>query len=178
MKNFKTVLFLVIMVVAMVVTPSLAFAENQQKNGTNVGPSTDQLASVILSNLENVFDINGNKQLEIVDFENLNLELEAINAPISATQLQDVINNFNYSIVAEQGNGIITTMTTDVANQLNGPNPYSRKLITCSNVMGAIGLIHAGSYSAAAYLLGLTGPAALAIPLIVSTAYYLGSLLC
>ncbi|OJG97452.1 hypothetical protein RV18_GL000733 [Enterococcus termitis] len=44
--------------------------------------------------------------------------------------------------------------------------------------MGAIGLFHTGSYSAAAYLLGITDPASILNPGIVSTAYYLGRLQC
>lgn len=102
------------------------------------------------------------------------MELKAIDAPITAQELTEVIDKFN-SYVAED-NEIISQTKEEVLNQL--PTPNSRARISCGTVMGAIGLIHSGSYSAAAYLLGVTGPASFVIPLLVSTAYYLASLAC
>lgn len=115
-----------------------------------------------------------NSQFQIQ--KNLELELNAINAPITAQELATVIDKFN-SYVSENNKTIIQTKK-EVLKQLPNSNRRSRSLISCGNVMGAIGLIHAGSYSAAAYLLGITGPASFIVPLLVSTAYYMASLAC
>ncbi|MED0677607.1 hypothetical protein P4S93_17425 [Aneurinibacillus thermoaerophilus] len=61
------------------------------------------------------------------------------------------------------------------------PNVISTKAISCSDVLGAIGLIYSGSYAAYAAtdaLLGISGGLSAGIPFIIATVYYLASLLC
>lgn len=160
-------------------TSSLVYASTAQavtSSQENMQLESVEYAEVILGALTAYYDSDGNRQVKIVNYENLEKELSAANAPITAKELQEVVERFNYYIVNEDGDGVITDLTQGVSSQL--PNPMQRSIITCSNVMGALGLIHSGSYSAAAYLLGVTGPSALVVPVLISTAYYLGSLLC
>lgn len=169
----------ILVVASLLGLSQLGFAETKEDGGLT--QKEKQTAEIVLSGVSRYVDENGEFQLRINDIDNLQLELEAVNASVSVEELKEAIDRFNYLIVAENGEGTITNLVDDVSDVLPTPNSNPRlrgKLITCSNVMGAIGLIHGGSYSAAAYLLGITGPASLLIPLIISTAYYLGGLLC
>ncbi|MCB5950824.1 hypothetical protein LI951_01940 [Enterococcus sp. BWT-B8] len=176
-KVLKVFSVFIMLVTSLIGLSQVTFAETSEAE--TLTPKEQQTAEVVLGGISRYVDKNGDFQLRINDIENLQVELESINASVSAIELKEAIDRFNYLIVAEDGEGAISNLVEDVSEVLPDPNSRLRgKLVTCSNVMGAIGLIHAGSYSAAAYLLGITGPASLLIPLIVSTAYYLGGLLC
>jgi hypothetical protein len=142
---------------------------NEENTSTLSTDQTKQLAEVLTGHLGNQIN-NGQKEVVIIDPEGLQLELDSISSPISYEELVDVVNNFNYYIKAENGDGPISDM-------VNTPIVRARA-INCSTVMAAIGAIHAGSYAVAASLLGITGPAAAIVPVVVGLAYQLGSLLC
>ncbi|EJQ14178.1 hypothetical protein IE5_05793 [Bacillus cereus BAG3X2-2] len=138
-----------------------------------------EAARIAVSHIESFKDADGNLLLKVVDQEGLDKQLKKAKAKFSASELNDAIINFNKVIVEEKGNGELTKFNDQIAEQYKAidaadPNPK----ISCSDALGAIGLIHAGSYTAAALLLGISGGLSAGIPFIISTAYYLGSLLC
>lgn len=49
---------------------------------------------------------------------------------------------------------------------------------TCSKALQFIGYVHAGAYAAAAAMLGVTGPAAVIVPLLIGLIYQAGALFC
>lgn len=146
------------------------YAETNKNNDVTLNSNqTRQLAETISGHLGNRM-INGKKEVIIIDGEGLQLELEAINSPITYEELVDVVNNFNYYIETEDGNGPISDMVK---------RPLVRtRAITCSSVMSAMGAIHSGSYTIAAALLGVTAPTSIIVPVLVGLAYQLGTLLC
>lgn len=165
---------------------SQAIAQTQVSDDTlgELWSSKDfEVANIAISYIDSYKDADGNLILEISDKAGLAKALNDVNADFTADELEDAIDNFNKIIIEENGSGVLTDFNNDINGQLEdldatqtGDN-MTRK-ITCSNALGAISLIHAGSYSAAAALLGISGGLSVGIPLIISTAYYLGSLLC
>ena len=49
---------------------------------------------------------------------------------------------------------------------------------TCSKALQFIGYVHAGAYGAAAAMLGVTGPAAVIVSLLIGLIYQAGALFC
>lgn len=49
---------------------------------------------------------------------------------------------------------------------------------TCSKALQFIGYVHSGAYAAAAAMLGVTGPTAVIVPLLIGLIYQAGSLFC
>lgn len=170
MKKIIVFLISVLCLSTFSLVSSSVYAETNKNNDSALNSNkTRQLAETISGHLGNRI-INEQKEVIIIDSEGLQLELESINSPITYEELVEVVNNFNYYIETENGNGPISDMVK---------RPLLRtRAITCSSVMSAIGAIHAGSYAIAAALLGVTGPAATIVPILVGLAYQLGSLLC
>lgn len=182
--SFKLLIVFMIGVLALIgpLAPVSAATINSSTASNGLSERDLQAARIIIKHLETFVDSNGNKQIKVTDKKTLQRDLKSIKYPLNANQLEKAVERFNYYIVAENGKGIITDMTNDVTSKLKGTTSpdtqFTTYALTCSDVLGAISLIHSGSYAAAAYLLGVTGPAAVIVPVLVSTAYYLGSLLC
>ncbi|MEC0755183.1 hypothetical protein P8884_15805 [Bacillus haynesii] len=140
-----------------------------------------EAAELIIKHLNTYTDANGKMLMKVVDNKDLDKGLAELNYSMTASELEGYIQNFNELIVKD---GVLSDFTNQVSSDLekitkNGSSEISvSSVITCSNVLGAIGLIHAGSYTAAALALGISGGLSASIPFIISTAYYLGSTLC
>lgn len=138
-----------------------------------VPENTELAAEILMNNMTTFTDENGNKQVKIIDREYLESELNAINYPLEVEELESAIEQFNYYMVAEDGEGIITDLTQTGNN--NGIQTFA---ITCSGALQFIGYVHSGSYYAAAALLGITGPPAVIVPLLIGLVYQAGALFC
>lgn len=139
-------------------------------------------AEVIMKHLDTYTDKNGYKIIRVLKKKTLDKELANLDYPMTSSQLVSYVENFNELINDDKK---LSEFTKNVSNELSSlinkdtNSEISVKgAISCSNVLGAIGLIHAGSYTAAALALGITGGLSASIPFIISTAYYLGSTLC
>lgn len=78
----------------------------------------------------------------------------------------------------DSGNNIVKEKSGNVISDINENTNGISTMSTCSDALTIIGMVHSGSYAAAAFALGLTGGASVAIPVIVGAAYSLFSLAC
>ncbi|WP_330949497.1 hypothetical protein [Virgibacillus sp. MG-45] len=150
-------------------------------NKNNLTQEQIALVQAVSKHLENYTDSEGNKQIKIVNKNELVHKLKKVDTSLNFGQLQSSINKFNRymadgdNVVKETADDISKEMKDNINEQQGG---ISTKAFSCGDALTAIGLIHSGSYTAAAYLLGITGPAAVIIPLLVSTVYGIASIAC
>ena len=172
LKKFTLMLIGLFLLISFL-TPSFSvYATNvEEKSVTDLFSEDKQLLSeVVLNHLTTTINQDNKKELIVVDSETLDKELKAIGAPITGSEIESAVSKFNYYISVENGKGPITELA-------NLPLPTGRAL-DCNTVMSAIGYIHGGSYAIAAALLGITGPAAVIVPVLIGAAYQLATLLC
>lgn len=128
------------------------FDSNEYRNAS----SKDlEIAKIISGNLEQTISENGNTQLVIKNRETLMSQLLASNSSLKFEDIELAVGNFN---------------------ELLASNSLTRG--TCSKALTFIGYVHAGSYAAAAALLGITGPLSVIVPLVIGLVYQAGVLLC
>lgn len=167
-----------ILFIGMMGSTVSAQALKSEKKGNGLTEEQMELSEIVVKHLDNFTDSNGNKQVKIINKEELKNELNNIDI-LSYEQLQSSVSQFNYYM--DNGENTITKTADDVSNQLKA-NQTNGEISTmgfsCGDALTAIGLIHAGSYTAAAYLLGITGPAAIVVPLLVSAVYGIASIAC
>lgn len=147
---------------------------NEEKENIQVSEKDLAAAEVLMNNLTTFLDENGNKQMKIIDSEYLQSELDVIGYPLQVSELQNSLDQFNEKIISENGNGPITDMTKtagDISLMKKGSG-------NCAKALQFIGYVHAGSYAAAAALLGITGATSVIVPLVIGLIYQAGSLLC
>lgn len=137
-----------------------------------------QASRIIAEHLDTYIDADGNKQVKVTNKKLLQVRLKSIDYPLNVNELVTAVERFNHLIVSENGDGVITDLVNAVGEEFRTTGEVTTNALTCSDVLGALSLIHSGLYSAAAYALGITGPAGVTIPILIATAYYLGSLLC
>lgn len=114
-----------------------------------------KIAKIISDNLDRTVNENGNIQLVVKDKEKLMSQLSANDSSLKSEDIDLAIANFN-KLLTEN-------------NLLRG---------MCNKALTFIGYVHAGSYAAAAALLGITGPLAVITPLVIGLIYQAGALLC
>jgi|SRR5690625_177896 len=135
-----------------------------------------EFADIVMSNLENYTDSDGNPQIKITDKISLQDQLNTNSSNIiSFEELESTISDFNYYMSA--GENALTELAEEFKNSLQQNNGIQPMALTCSDILGIIGLIHSGNYALAAMLLGVTGPAAFLVPFLIATAYTAGSVL-
>lgn len=124
-------------------------------------------------------DSNGNVKLEIINSEEFEKKVEELGYPISISEIQNVMNSYTESLNPSSETiteGSFTTYANvDVGG---GGGTIDTSGMSCGDALSIIGLIHSGSCSYAAYLLGITGGIAVGIPLIIAAAYTVSSILC
>lgn len=178
MKMLQKVTFTLLVAVLVFGIAGSPFAQAASKNETN-GLTEEQMefSRTILGHLEAYIDENGNQQLRITEAEELESALNGSEI-ISYDEFQSVVEQFNTYI--SEGDNVVSNTADSIAKELNTnePGQMGTMAISCGDALSIIGLIHAGSYSAAAYALGITGPAALLIPLLTSAAYTAASIAC
>lgn len=95
--------------------------------------------------------------------------LKKTNTGLTAQDVTNVVDKLNLYIRSHH-------------SEFNHPNENpllkKKKSGLCSAALGFIGLVHSGAYSAAAWMLRITGPEAVIIPIVVGAVYYAGSLFC
>lgn len=146
--------------------------ESVVQTETTVTDRDVQLGVALRKNLTNYVNSEGFVQVKIVDMNTLKNILETYNYELTSDQVVNYINNFNAAIIEENGNGPLT----NAVKQERLTSLY--KFNTCSAVMGGAGFAHTTLYGAAAWALGVTGPAGWITAAAISAAYYGGSLLC
>ncbi|MHC3376168.1 hypothetical protein [Ligilactobacillus equi] len=121
--------------------------------------TSNNLSNIIESNIAIFTNENGNAQIFIKNPQEVKRAVE--NAGYSYEDVNTAVNEIN--IYLEENNIYIKA-------------PGERS--TCSKALQFIGYVHSGAYAAAASLLGVTGPAAVIIPIVVGAVYQAGSLFC
>lgn len=173
LEKFGLTIMAAMLLLAMVGVPVSASANSQTVPGLT--EDEQEIATIVLGHFENYTDSEGNVQIKIINENELMHKLENSDVELDFEQLQSAVIKFNNYMA--KGNNIVSETADDIATQLKA-NPSEGVIttlaVTCSDVLTAIGLIHSGSYSVAAALLGVTGP----VPLVVSAAYSIGSMVC
>lgn len=156
----KICLVVLIAVFTLFLSPLDTSATTTESNVSDA-PNTE-LSQVIQKNVRVRQNNNGTAEVYIVN----------------ATQVREKLLEEGYSYVQldntlDQINSYLKENNVHLRNA-----SMFRKAGTCSKALQFIGYVHAGSYAAAAAMLGVTGPAAVIVPLLVGLVYQAGSLFC
>ncbi|MEQ6377416.1 hypothetical protein RZN25_11355 [Bacillaceae bacterium S4-13-56] len=181
-KKFTFVFMATVLFVGIVGSSvSAQVSPSKKTNKSNLTQEQIVLLQTVSNHLENYTDSEGNKQIKIVNKNELAHKLKNVDTSLNLGQLQSSINKFNRymadgdNVVTETADNIAQEMKDNMNGQQDGVSTMG---FSCGDALTAIGLIHSGSYSAATYLLGITGPAAVIVPLLVSTVYGIASIAC
>ncbi|MFB5451107.1 hypothetical protein ACE4ZN_00585 [Enterococcus faecalis] len=175
-KNFFS-LFAAIMVIFCFSVPlSVSATELSDTKIQHLESNID--VKIIEENLSLKKNENGISLVTINDEDKLSNELKNINSLITVIDVKATVNAFNNQLILENGNGELTDL---LIKNLQNQSKYSfrsKNSGMCSAVMGGAGLAHTTLYGAAAWALGVTGPAGWLVGAGIGAAYYAGSLLC
>lgn len=179
MKQWKKLTSLLMAVVFLVGIISSPVSAATQMNKLVEDALTDEqieFVEVVMGSLENYTDLSsGNPQIKIIDKDKLKSEMDALSSDIMTfEELEATISNFNYYM--SDGENALTELVDEYKVELE-ESEYQTMGLSCSDILSIIGLIHSGNYALAAFLLGVTGPAAVIVPLLVAAAYTAGSVI-
>lgn len=181
MKRLITLLSTAVMSISMLAVPATQVAaattSTPPTNTTQVSANNSQLSKAdqdkiseaINGSLTVVKNSSGVSQVKIVNKNYLDNSLKKTNTGLTAKDVTNVVNKLN---------AYIRSHPSEFNNSDENPLLRKKQSGLCSAALGFIGLVHSGAYSAAAYLLGITGPEAVIIPIVVGAVYYAGSLFC
>lgn len=181
MKRLVTLMSSAVMFISLFATPvtqvSAATVNTPPANTAQVSANTSQFSKAEINKISEA--INGSLtvvktpagvlQVKIVNRNYLDNSLKKANTGLTAQDVTNVVDKLNLYIRSHH---------SEFNNSDDNPLLRKKKSGLCSAALGFIGLVHSGAYSAAAYLLGVTGPEAVIIPIVVGAVYYAGSLFC
>lgn len=176
--KFFCLLMTFLAVLGMFVSASVSVyaSENNDVSKATITSDEYELAEIIGSSLIAENSNNGVKQVKIASPEYLKESLKPYEDTITYDQIENAVSKFNQYIAED--NDVIKSLTTLDYSKVPENLENNRKAITCETVMSALGYAHAGMYAVAATMLGITGPAAVAVPLLIGAIYQMGALLC
>lgn len=171
------ILFAGIMVIFCFSIPLVASATEMSKTESQSLETTIDV-KIIEDNLSLKNNESGISLVTITDEEKLSNELKNAHSLVTIMDVKATVNAFNNQLILENGNGKLTDL---LIKNLQNQSKYSfrsKNSGMCSAVMGGAGLAHTTLYGAAAWALGVTGPAGWLVGAGIGAAYYAGSLLC
>lgn len=157
---------------------SVYASEDNNVTKTAITAAEYELAEIIGSSLIAENNNDGIRQVKIASPEYLKESLKPYKNTVTYEQIENAVSKFNQYIAED--NDVIKGLTTLDYSKVpeNLENNRVKRAITCETVMSALGYAHAGMYGVAAAMLGITGPAAVVVPLLIGAIYQMGSLLC
>ncbi|MDF7672830.1 hypothetical protein PT281_06045 [Lactobacillus sp. ESL0701] len=129
----------------------------------------NKVAVAMQGSLIVVKDAKGLPQIKIIDTDYLATSLKEAKTGLSINEVKNVVNKINNFIKAHP---------SEFKNIDDNPLLRKKHKGTCAKALQFIGYVHSGMYAAAAALLGISGPAAVIVPLVIGLLYQAGSLLC
>ncbi|WP_304677301.1 hypothetical protein ACSF83_00205 [Lactobacillus johnsonii] len=135
-------------------------------------PNSEKLASVIQKNVRVLQNYDNSVEMSVVKTPELEKALKENN--MSYADLKEMVSQVN-SYLKENKKEIATSLKYVYVNDTLRKNKNSG---TCAKALRFIGFVHSGAYKAAAAMLGVTGPTAVLVPLLVGLLYQAGALFC
>ncbi len=158
-----------------------AYASENSNSNTESGSKQINLennpeVSLISQNLKLETNENGIVLISIKDEQKLEKELTALGSKTNLTDIKQTINAFNKQLIEENGSGELSNIL--LLDQQKSISYRRSNSGMCPAIIGGAGLAHTTLYGAAAWALGVTGPAGWIAGAAIGAAYYGGSLLC
>lgn len=124
------------------------------------------------------------KNLEVTQNYDNSVEMSIKKTPELEKALQK--NNMSYADLnrmVSQVNRYLKKNKHEISRSLkfmyvNGKLRENKHSGTCSKALRFIGFVHSGAYKLAAAMLGVTGPTAVVVPLLIGLIYQAGALFC
>ncbi|ANZ56668.1 hypothetical protein KQ229_07490 [Lactobacillus helveticus] len=124
------------------------------------------------------------KNLEVTQNYDNSVEMSIKKTPELEKALQK--NNMSYADLnrmVSQVNRYLKKNKHEISQSLkfmyvNGKLRKNKHSGTCSKALRFIGFVHSGAYKLAAAMLGITGPTAVIVPLLIGLIYQAGALFC
>lgn len=175
-KRLVSVLMVATLLIGLLGSPVSASNLPTNANLPELTDEEKEMIQIISAHLDNYVDPNGNVQLKLTNKDELKKQLNNLSGDlITFEELETSIENFNYYVI--EGDNAVSDLVDEVSAQLQTNGGIQLMKLTCSDILSIIGLIHSGNLAIAAALLGVSGPAAVSIPILVAAAYTAGSVI-